>query len=455
MEELWAAREFANADFGDARRTARLVSLALTFSNKPAASIPEACSGWAETTAAYRLFSSDRVTPKEILASHRDATLQRIKGQSVILIAQDTTTLNFTTHHAAKGMGPIGKKGLRGFFMHSALAVSTEGVPLGLLAAEFLVRQDQDPEGEKTRSKLPPEERESFRWQRVLAASTQDLPPNVLAITVADREADYYDFLAAAKHTDKPVLIRAKHDRRLAEEGNPHLQAKLLASPSLGTITVQIPRSEDRPSRTATLEVRAMPATFLPPRDPQHKALPALDMWAISAREVSPVPEGDEAVEWLLLTIIAVPDLAQAQQCIVWYTYRWRIERFHFTLKSGCRVEKLELEERKRIERALALFCVIAWRLLSITYLARMTPEQPCTTVLSSSEWQALYSVINKTPVPPPTPPDLRTAVRWIARLGGFLGRRRDGDPGVKVLWRGFRDLQRISEMWEILQHKT
>ena len=454
MDELWSAREFAGVDFGDARLGARLVTLANTFAEKPASSIPEACDAWAETKATYRFFDNDRVSPAKILSAHTEATQRRVADLSVVLSVQDTTTLNFTTHHNTKGLGPIGKAGLQGFFLHSALAVSGTGVPLGLLAFEFLVRPEADSEGKK-RTKTPPEERESARWQRVLLASTQKIPPGVPVITVADREADYYDFLAAAVRSELDILIRAKHDRRLVEEGNPRLREKLQAIPPIGATPQEIPRSGERSARTATLEFRAAAITFFAPGDPEHKGAPPLSMWALLAQETSPVPEGEEPVDWLLLTTMPIPDFTCAQQLLLWYTYRWRIERFHYTLKSGCQTEKLQLETRERIERAVAVYAVVAWRLQMLTYLSRTVPDAPCTTVLCTSEWQALFCRIHKTANPPTTPPDLKTAVRWIARLEGFLGRRHDGDPGVKVLWRGFRALYEVTVMWEIFRSKS
>ena len=152
----------------------------------------------------------------------------------------------------------------------------------------------------------------------------------------------------------------------------------------------------------------------------------------------------------MLLTTLPVATFEEALQCLTWYTYRWRIERYHFILKSGCQVEKLQLETRDRLMRALAVYSMVASRLLWLTYHARQTPDAPCTVALSDSEWKALYAATHKTTILPDCPPDLQTAVLWIARLGGFLARKGDGQPGVKVLWRGFRRLQDLTTMWEI-----
>ena len=152
----------------------------------------------------------------------------------------------------------------------------------------------------------------------------------------------------------------------------------------------------------------------------------------------------------MLLTTLPITTLEEGLQVLTWYTYRWRIERYHYTLKSSCQVEKLQLETADRLMRALAVYSIVALRLLSLTYQARQTPDAPCTVALSGSEWCALYAAVHKTTKLPQTPPDLKTAVLWIAKLGGFLSRKGDGQPGVKVIWRGFRRLEDLTSMWEI-----
>lgn len=459
---LWAAKEFATIDVGDARLGVRVAKLASRLIEHPASSLPEACRGWSETKAAYRLFDNDHVKPDAILLAHRDATLERIAGlgDDRILIAHDTTTLNYTTHHAAQGMGAIGARGLTGFFVHSALAVSLSGVPLGLLAQERLFRpipevpapkvasSAEAPAPKPTRRRPPPEERESRRWVNVLLASTKDLPSTLHPISVADREADFYDFLATGIEHHQDMIVRAMYDRTLDQEGNPRLRATLGATAPLGRVSVEIPRSADRPSYTATLELRACPLVLRAPQDSEHRGRPSLSLWVVLAQQVDEPPAGEKPVTWWLLTTIAVPDLATAHQMLIWYTYRWRVERFHFTLKSGCQIEKLQLETSERMQRALALYSVIACRLQYITYLSRTAPNHPATNCLSPPEIDVLH--LKFTGSLPKTPLDLHTAVRWIAQLGGFLARRRDGQPGVKVLWRGLRALHYLVEGWQL-----
>ncbi|MCY0903228.1 MAG: IS4 family transposase, partial [Firmicutes bacterium] len=158
----------------------------------------------------------------------------------------------------------------------------------------------------------------------------------------------------------------------------------------------------------------------------------------------------EQPIEWMLLTTLPITTLAEGLQCLTWYTYRWRIERYHYILKSGCQIEKLQLETKDRLMRALAVYSIVASRLLRLTYQARETPEAPCTEALSESEWRALYTATHKRTIVPKHPPTMQTAILWIAKLGGFLGRKHDGNPGLKVLWRGFRRLHDLTTMWEI-----
>ncbi len=172
------------------------------------------------------------------------------------------------------------------------------------------------------------------------------------------------------------------------------------------------------------------------------------------AQEENP-PPGMEAVSWLLLTTLAITCFEDVVQCLRWYSYRWLIERYHYVLKSGCRLEQLQLEAADRIHRALATYTIVAWRLLWITYLARYHPDTPADTVLQTHEWQALYCTIHQTPLPPDVPPNLRACVRWIAQLGGFLARKQDGEPGVKTIWQGLRRLHDITQTWLLLSRLT
>jgi hypothetical protein len=448
--EIWACQELREAQLGDERLNLRLARIVATLAEHPDCSLPQAMGEWADLKAAYRFFDNPRCQPEQILAAHRQATLRRIQGRDLILVADDTTQFDFSTHHAVQGMGPTGAKGLQGFFMHSGLGMTADGIPLGLLGCYSWHR----PEGDTTARHSGPQSKESQRWPDMLQASTAGIPASTRVLTIADREADFFEFLLTAVLQQQLVLVRANHDRAVLHE-QAHLWQTVAAAPPLGpNLPVRIPRADDHPARTAQFVLRAIPVSIPPPAYRSAEHLPAIRVSAILAQEVEPPPDS-EPVSWMLLSTLSVATYQQAAQCLIWYTYRWRIERFHYTLKSGCGIEKLQLETAFRIRTALAVYCLVAWRLLYLTYAAREQPEQPCSLFLTQSEWQALYARINRTLILPEQPPDVRTAVRWIAKLGGFLGRKGDGEPGVKVLWRGLRLLQVIVEDWLLFHPDT
>lgn len=449
----WAVAELGSAHLGDARRTARLVAIAAAVAEQPTGSLPQACLTWAATKGAYRFFGNESVDSEKILAAHRMATVERIGGYSTVLAVQDTTDFSFSHHPATKGLGPLGNTGMVGFFVHSCLALSPDGVPLGLLGQYRWVRSFEELGIKHKRRQRALEEKESYRWPAMLEDSTRGIPSTTRVVTVADREADIIDFFLAAIRLKQDVLVRAAWNRRLQHPDN-YLWDAAGQAPVVGHLEIEVPRSDDQPSRKTTLELRATTVGVLAPQHRRLERLPVAPLTVVWARELTP-PEGKEAISWLLLTTLSVQSQKEAAMCVRWYAHRWKIERYHYTLKSGCRLEELHLEAADRLDRALAVYAVVAWRLLSMTYAARVTPDQPCSAVLSQTEWQALYCTIHRTPTPPLSPPDLQTAIIWIARLGGFLARRGDGTPGVKVLWRGYRRLQDLTEMWSIVHPDT
>lgn len=447
--EGWAAKEVGQAQFGDKRLQRRLVRLVQDLAANPAASVPRACGHWAATKAAYRFWDSERVTPEGIRAAHRASTIERIKGKSLVLAIQDTTDLDFTTHKATKGLGPLEHPASRGLKVHSTLAVSEEGTPLGLLQQAVWVR-DPDQIGKRhQRRKLETKDKESQRWLTAMLGSEEAVPEDTTVVMVADREADIYDLFAQPRRAGSELLIRAEHNRRVNEAD--HLWQVAQEAPVIGGYTLTLHRKEDLPARDAVLSVRIAAVKVRPPRSRRGGSrLPEVGLNLVLAEEEA-APAGVKPVRWLLLTTLSVDTFDDALRCIRWYSYRWLIERYHYVLKSGCSVEELQLERAERLEKALATYCIVAWRLLWLTYEARRSPEAPCSMVLETHEWQALYCTIHGTPVPPAAPPTLQEVVRWIAQLGGFLGRKSDGHPGVKTTWRGLQRLHDISATWLLL----
>jgi len=437
--EAWAKDELRDAALGDKRRGARLVRLVAALSLRPASSVPDACGSWGATKGAYALWSNPAVSPEAILAPHAERTCERAAGEEVVLAIQDTTSLDFTSHPATKGLGPLENEHLLGILMHSVLLATTEGVPLGLVHQEFWTRDPQSVGKRDQRRQKETRDKESRKWLTGLQV-TMERVNGKRVVTVADAEGDLYDHLAWPRQEGTELLIRAAQDRCVSDEAR-LLWAAMESVRPHGRWPVRVSRKEDLPGRTAIVSVRWRRVEIEPPvHRKDRRRLRVVPLNAVLVREEEP-PEGVEPLEWLLLTSLKVETLEEARQCAEWYSHRWLIERYHYVLKSGCRVEDLQLETAERLERAVATYDLVAWRLLWLTYQARRQPEAPCTLALEREEWETLYCVTHKTSQPPRTPPSLRDAVRWIAQLGGFLGRKGDGEPGPKTLWRGYRRL--------------
>lgn len=448
----WAVNEFADADLGDVRRTKRLVELAHVLAQHPTAALPEACGDGAMLKAAYRFFSNDDIAPQDVLSSHIESTYSRLDKVPLVLAVQDTTEVDWTGHPATKGLGPLGHTACQGLHVHSTLAFTPERVPLGLLAQHVWAR-DPDDVGKRTRRKqLPISQKESQKWLTSLAAvfHARDWCAPTRFVSVGDREADVFDLLAAERPEGVELLVRAAWDR-CVEVPERYVWATVEAQPVVEHLLLQVPRRGTQPGREATLALRFCPLTLCPPRHRKSESLPSVALWAVQVREIDP-PMDVKPIEWLLLTTVEVRTAEDAIERVTWYVCRWGIEVWHRILKSGCRIEARQLATGERLQRCLTLYSVIAWRVFYAIMLARAVPEMPCNVLLEIEEWQALYCAIHHCPTPPEEPPSLDQAVRWIAQLGGFVGRRRRDQPGAETLWRGFQHLTDLTRMYRIMR---
>lgn len=393
-------------------------------------------------------WGNKRVSHAGIMSGQQQATMERMREEAVVLLVQDTTSFNFSHHPAADGMGALENKYCRGFLAHTTLAVSAEGVPLGVLAQQVWARQDAEAGKSRQRHERPFEAKESYKWVTGLPADEKGAARRC-QITVCDAEAHIYEFLDAAQQAGTDFIVRAAQGRSFTLEGQA-VFAAVAQAPVQQRYPLALKRHPERAARTAAVELRFGAFTLKRPQRAETERT-SLTLSVVDVVEPNP-PVGAEAVHWLLLTSLPVETLQQAQQVVTFYTFRWLVERFHFVLKSGCKLEESQLRHEQRLERLLAVFSLIAWQLLRLTYQARQTPDVPCTCLLPTSHWQALYAFIHRTQRLPVAPPTLHQAVRWIGQLGGFLGRKGDGEPGVNVLWRGWTRLQDIVETW-IISH--
>ena len=435
----WAAKEMSGANLGDERLNRRVIRVLEQLGEKPSVSIPTACGGWAETQAAYRFFDNEKVTADAVLAPHAEATLVRCRQEAVVLCVDDTTELDFTGKNDVVGLGPLSYEAQRGMYLHLTLAVTPERLALGVLAALPWARDPADYGKSAEHARRPIEEKESIRWLESYRAVSElgRANPGPQFVYVADREADIYEIFAeAAKLPDSAdFLIRSQHDRNLASGGK--LRDEVAKTDALGDIEFDLVARPGRPARRVVATLRSARVRL---KCPDNKKLPDVEVTVVHAQEKRP-PKNAEAVEWFLLTSLLVTECNDATELFQWYLCRWDIEVFFRVLKSGCEVEELQLERTERLEAALGVYLIVAWRVLFLMRLGRTCPDLSCEVVFTPEEWQTVYMVAKRKP-PPKQPLTLNQMIRLVATFGGFLGRKGDGEPGPKSLWIGLQRMR-------------
>jgi hypothetical protein len=451
--EHWAEEEFGTVRLYDDRLKQRLYTIAQDFYDCPQANIPEACGSKSRTMGAYRFFENPKVTMDVVLTAHTEATIERIKKHRVVLVPQDTTTLNYSTHPMTEGLGPVNNQDDQaiGLLLHDTLAFTEEGTPLGILDAQCWARDPQEKGKRYRRKELPIEQKESRKWLRSYqkAAQVQKLCPETMLVVIGDREADIYElFLEASREADGPkLLVRAEKTRNRKVEQE-FLWDFMAQQKVVGGLQIHVPRRGSRKARDAWIDIRFAELALNPPK--HCGSAPSVRVWAVYVTER--VRKKIEApIEWMLLTTVEVKSFEEAQKRVEWYSGRWGIEVYHRTLKSGCRIKDRQLETADRLETCLGVDIVVAWRIYHLAMLGREIPEMPCTAFFKEIEWKALCCYANKTPVPPEKPPSMREAVFLVGAIGGHLGRRSDGFPGTQTLWRGLVRLSGATEMYAIL----
>lgn len=431
----WAEAEMASAELGDRRLNRRLEKVLKRLGDDPAASIPVACRGWAEVQGAYRFLNHKNVDWEAILEPHWKCTQERMRAHPVVLCVQDTTELDFTSQPAIEGLGPLSHATQHGMYVHPTLAVTPEGLPLGVWDAWMWARDPQT-HGQDKRH-WPIEAKESARWLEGYERIAELAPqlPETRLVYVADRECDIHAFMAQAQRLHHPAdwLIRAAHNR--CTDTDVKLWDRLGAASALGEIRFTLPAAPGRLARRVRQTLRVERVTLQPARGV------AVEVTALLAQEENP-PLGEKPLVWRLLTNRPVATLEAALELIEWYRARWTIEVFFRIWKQGCRVEALQLSKLERLEPALALYLIIAWRVQALMVMGRTCPDLPCEVVFDPEEWQAAYIIGRRQP-PPAQPPPLAEMIELVAGFGGWLGRKHDGPPGPKTLWTG---LQRIRD---------
>lgn len=452
------AQELDGIDLGDRRLNQRSHKIITALAANCEASINAAMSGWADTHAAYRFFDNPQVTPEQILSPHVAATLNRIRQQATVLILQDTSAFNFSAH-PARDQQCLCTPTQRGFYLHVNLAATPERLPLGVLSAESF---DRSPETfalpKRRRTQEPIEAKESFRWLsgfRLCCKLAAECPQTQI-VSIADREADLYDIFLEAQQVRGDVpnvhyVLRAHEDRSTPERDLTRSRRtyhkvydQVAASPLRTQHVLELTGTPQRSVRQALLEIRALTVTVKPPN--ARNDLPTITHNVILVQERDPPPEA-AAVEWLLLTTLPIETTADLLRVVDHYAARWTIEVYFRTLKTGCRVEQMQLETRSRQLNCLAFYHIIAWRILYLTLQHRTCPEVPCTNVFADHEWKPVWCVVTGRPLPE-RPPLLGEFIPLLAQLGGYNRRGKERPPGPQPLWIGTRRMLDYSAAW-------
>lgn len=441
-------KEFTELDLGDVRRNERFTTIIDNVIHHPGQSIQQQNKNWYDAKATYEFFKNEEVSLERI-----QQAIQAYGAASVaanldcVLVLHDTSNISYNGLQA-EGLGYLDNKLGNGLLLHSSMVASTGGIPLALLYQQIWARETAELGKGKNRHKKPIEEKESYKWIKGIAESNRLLNPSTTKVHIADREADIYELFFLPPDANAELLIRAFQDRKIA--AGSYLWQEISKLPLNASIVLQIPDVSGHKKQDTTVEVRYQKVELLCPQAKKGK-YESVALTAIEVRQ--PGIENEESgIWWKLLTTLEVKNIEDVKQYIKWYTYRWLIERFHYVIKSGCKIEALQLKQAESLKKAIVMYSLAGFKIMQMTYQSRETPAVSCEVVLSRNEWEALYIKIHNTAMIPETPPSLQQAAKWIGRLGGHLGRKSDGPPGVKTIWRGYQRLRDFTDLYALLK---
>jgi hypothetical protein len=453
-EEFKLAEEFAGIDFNSKRLEVRFIRTMETLSKEPGASIWSASENRAESKAIYNMLGNERFDIREVIKRERTATVRRMAGHKVVLAVQDTTSLNYNTHTQMEGLG-YSSEHTRGVNIHTCLAVSGEGVVLGVLDQKHYTRLEAKDESmtHEEKKKRAIEEKESGRWLETMeeALAGVEIPEGTRIIHVCDREGDIYELYNEAESGGQNFLVRVVQNRKTTDDKR--ILEDIRSREAAGSVMVVIPRDTRRKlkRREAELEIRYGKYEIQRPLrlNKTEGVAPVISANVIYVKERFP-PEGIEPIEWYLLTNEEIEDYEAAYQRAAWYIQRWRIEIFHYVLKSGCKVEKLQEHSVENTAALVVMYSVISVFIMNMTYIARVNPDLPCSLLFDEDEWKILYCAANRTRMPPEKPYTIADAVKYISWMGGPKRAPSDGAPGVKTIWTGLQKLYTLLDYKEL-----
>lgn len=436
----WAEHHFADAPLGDQRRNRRLVQAAADIAAYPEKPFTQVFD-WNDLRGFYRLCDEDDVSHAALMQPHCQRTRQAIVHQPLVLILHDTTELDFTSHQALQGVGPIGDGNGKGFLQHNSLAVLPQPRQvIGLTHQQLWIRPDKTPRQSSYRRKQ--RQRESQMWPEGIGATGQ-APEGCCWVDVADRAADIYEVMQVARASRHHFLLRVCQDRLVhvgtAADQTTHLMAYARSLPSQGTDTVDIPGRGGRPPRRAQVSLAAAPVGVPAPHgSQQRRSQPPIAAWVIRVWEAQPPAEIREPLEWVLLCSLPADSVEAIRQYRDWYCCRWMVEVYHDIEKNGCSEEERRFETAAGMEACLAILSVVAVRVFQLRCALDGQPKASAEQVARLKERELIrrFLGVREKKI------TVREFVRGVAKLGGFLGRKCDGEPGVRSLWRGYQRLQ-------------
>lgn len=455
----WLEDELSRNELKDARLRKRFNNLLEQLWDGLGQTIPFCCQDWSNTKAAYRFLSNSRVKEDKILAGHFQSTKDRIHAiaDDKILILQDTTEFSYhrkdqeaigSTRIVPTGKDFFGKPiqyKKCGILMHSSLAITTKGLPLGLTAIKFWTRkQFKGTNALKNHinlTRIPIEQKESYRWLENIKQSTELLQAPSRCIHIGDRESDIYELFCIAKELNTHFLVRTCVDR-LIEDGKQTISDEMNVIKPQGLHKIEI-QDADGNKNQVELEIKYRLINVLPPIGKQKK-YPGLKLTIIHAEEKG-TPTNRDKIVWKLATNLPVNSMAEAVEKLDWYALRWRIETFHKILKSGCKAESSKLRTAQRITNLIAIFCILSWRIFWMTMISRESPNASPCLVFTDEEIKLLDKLVKNKSNEENHNINLSSYINKIARLGGYLARKSDPPPGNMVMWRGFSRLTDIA----------
>jgi len=449
---------YGRIDLGDPRRADRLIHVATQCIKNPGKCFGQIFGSSHEAKGAYRLIENPHFTSQDLFDPLEENGAKACLEREIVYAIQDTTKLDFSHRHKVEGLGPMHTQAHpgQGMLLHSTIALNEQGTPLGYLGIQTWARDAKTMGKRNQRKILPIEEKESYKWIEGMQKAQENLEAfpdkRPYVIHVMDREGDVFEVFEKAHELGHGLVVRAAWDRNV-EGDDKHLWEAMENCALGGDFTLTVAAKPNQSKRTARVEIRWKQVSLKPPQQRKKNKTP-IAVYAVWVIEPNP-PEGVKPIEWMLLTTEEVTNFEDAMRIVQIYRFRWRVEDMHLILKSGCRIEKGQFDSREAIEKILALYLISALRILTIRYLAETQPDCAADQVLNDTEQEALrVYVLHHFNHKLKKKITVGEVQMWIGRIGGHLGRKSDGRPGVRTLWRGWRDFEMIATMF-IAMHQS